>query len=468
MSSSADTTSSLDPADMAYIACATVGVLVITPGIALFYGTKKTYLSLLVQAYLVTCVIFIQWYLFGFSLASAPTAPSSVIGDFSLAALRGIGPGPLVEGGTIPTILSFVFSGFFPVCTVAIVISAVQRVRMIPSLVLGFVWATLVYCPQAYWTWGANGWLLKLGALDLAGGGPVHVSGGIAVLAYAHFVGKRIEWKDGEKAPPMVPYSPVLNFIGSLLIYFPWLFFNSGTPTTIQHSRTLYILANTQIAVSFAMPTFVGIDYYLRRKWSVLSCGEGIIVGLVFITPSCGYLEPWAVAVGSVVTAVLCRLCYGINDVLQIDDHVHGFAVHGIGGIMGSLCLGVFASPTVAGYDNITEIEGGWIFHHWKQMGYQIAGVASICAWTFVITYSLCFLIDKIPGLKLRLTPEEEARGWDNVECLEALLEGQTSESSSTSLQFDKVDYLQGEATGQESPFESAVELSDMRAKHEV
>lgn len=283
---------SLVPADMAYVAVATVMILVITPGIALFYGGMlrgKNFMTLIIQSYMVTSLITIQFYLFGFSLACSTTSSSVIMGNFTFGALKNVSAGPLAEGGTIPAILTFTFNAIFAVCTVQIFLGAIsERGRLLPSLVLGFVWCTLCYCPFAYWTWSANGWLYKLGSLDFAGGGPVHVSSGTASLAYSFFLGKRKGWVNG-KPPKFKPYSPVLSFIGSLLIYFPWLFFNSGTLTTITTPRTLYILTNTHLAASFAMATFVFFDYAINKKWSIQAAAEGLIVGLVFATPACKY-----------------------------------------------------------------------------------------------------------------------------------------------------------------------------------
>jgi Amt family ammonium transporter len=413
-------TEGLVAADMAYVATATILISAITPGIALFYGTRKSYLTLAVQAYMVTGLITMLWYFFAFSLSNS-TSSSPMIGNFALAALHDINYGG--DGGVVPTILTFVFTDFFIICTVQIFLGAIiDRGRLLPSLVLGICFGILCYCPQSYWTWNENGWLYKLGDLDFAGGGPVHVSSGVASLAYSLFLGKRKEWKETGKYPRFEPKNPILNFLGSLLIYFPWLFFNSATIGSISTPRTAFILANTQLAAGFGTVTFTFADYLIRKKWSLQAASEGIIVGLVFVTPACGYLEPWAIAVGTIITAIVCRATYDVNQWMGIDDTTHSFNVHGIGGIMGSIFVGLFASPKITASDGVSEIQGGWIFHHWKQMGYQLAGTISIIVWTFVMTYALCFIIDKIPGLKMRVSEEAEEMGLDRFEIYEAEL----------------------------------------------
>lgn len=454
-------TADLVASDMAYVATATILISAITPGIALFYGTRKSYLTLAVQSYLVTGLVTVIWYLFGFSLSSS-TSASSVFGNFGLAALKDIGYGG--GGLTNPTILTFAFTDFFAICTIQIFLGAIiERGRLGPSLLLGVLFTILCYCPQSYWTWNVNGFLYKLGGLDFAGGGPVHVSSGVASLAYSLFLGKRKEWKETGKQPRFTPKNPILNFVGSLLIYFPWLFFNSGTLTTISTPRTSYILANTQIAAGTAVSTFTIMDYFIRGKWSVQAASEGLIVGLVFVTPACGFLAPWAIVVGSIVTAVVCRLTYNINEWIGVDDTSHSFNVHGIGGLMGSILVGVFASPYIAGSDGVTVIEGGWIYHHWVQMGYQLAGSVSICVWSFVCTYALCFIIDKIPGCKMRITEEQEELGLDNFEIYEAELEYGFLEG--TGMDGSKVEYFNG--TEQEMPGTTGssenIELGDMK-----
>ncbi|ONH67281.1 Ammonium transporter 3 [Cyberlindnera fabianii] len=420
---------------MAYVACATIGILLITPGIALFYGGSmrgKNLLTLCIQAYLVTSVITIQWFLFGFSLASSETSSSVMYGNFKYGGLRNITAGPLYEGYSIPAILHFAFTAFFAICTVQIFLGGIaERGRLLPSLVLAFLWCTLCYCPFAYWVWDPNGWLYNLGDLDFAGGGPVHIASGVASLCYSWFLGPRKGWKEGTLK--YKPYNPVLTFLGSLLIYCPWLFFNSATMTTITTPKTAYILANTQIAASFAMLTFSVVDYCITKKWSIQIAAEGIIVGLVFVTPACGYLEPWAIAVGAIFTAICCRLTYDCAKWMGIDDTTHSFNVHGVGGMIGGILVGVFGSPRIAGMDGATEIEGGWIFHHWVQMGYQLAAICAIVGWTVVGTISLCYIINFIPGLKMRVSEEAEEMGldlYDMAEAADPLLASGYSDSS--------------------------------------
>lgn len=408
-------------ADMAYCMICTVAIFILTPGIGLFYGgalKKKNIVQILFQTYAVTALITVQWFLFGYSLAVSPSA-SSVLGNFAFGALQRVTDTGFTT--TLPSIMYFTFSAFFPIATVQLFVGAIcERGRLLPSLVVGFIWCTVCYCPFAYSTWCANGWLYKLGALDFAGGGPVHIAAGCASLSYSYYLGNRKEWKDPKTKEDYKPSSVISFFIGVSIIWFSWLCFNSGTLCAV-NVRTGYIMANTQLAASAASIAFAVIDFALTGKWSLIAACEGAVAGLVNITPSCGFYSPYWAFITSAFVGACCRLLYPFNEWVGIDDTTHSFVIHGIGGILGSICLGVFASAEYAGMDGVTEIPGGWIDHHWKQMGYQFAGWVSITVWSTVGTWLICYVVDHIPGLKLRATEEEELAGMDITEMAETL-----------------------------------------------
>lgn len=413
--------STLNPVDMGYVLFCTVGVMILTPAIGMFYGgtlKRKNIIQILFQSYMVTAVITIQWFLFGYSLA-ASTSASKVMGNFSWGALQNVGVGPYFEGGSIPSIIYFTFSAFFPIATVQIFVGSIaERSPVLPSLVVGFVWCTVVYCPLAYSTWNGNGFLYNLGALDFAGGGPVHIASGGGSLAYSFFVGKRKDWLDPKTKKEYEPANTIITFIGVSLIWFSWLCFNSGTLLAV-NVRTGYILANTQLAASSAMLSFVTVDKIITGKWSLIAACEGAVTGLVNITPSCGFYSPYWAVITSIFVGGVCRLAYRFNEVTGVDDTTRSFIIHGLGGILGSICLGVFASPVIAGTDGVTEIAGGWIYHHWKQMGYQFAGWLVNFVWSVGATYIICFIVDKIPGLKIKANEKLELVGADFYEMAE-------------------------------------------------
>lgn len=421
-SSLEEQTKTLVPVDIAYILFCSFGVFLITPAIGLFYGgtlRRKNIVQILFQTYMVTSVVVIIWYLLGYSLAVSPTSTSVIMGDFNNAALYNDEAKPLVEGGNLPSVVNFCFNVFFPVATVQIFLGSIgERGRFLPSIVVGGVWVIVCYCPLAYWVWGLNGWLYNLGALDFAGGGPVHIASGIASLCYSWYLGPRNQ--SLHKTKNDRGHSSVTTFIGVTLIWAAWFCFNSGTLLSV-NTRTGYIFLNTILASSFASLTYTIVDKAITGKYSLKAACEGSIVGLVNITPSCGFYWPWAAAVTSIINAVLCRLLIYFNKWSRIDDYSYSGVIHGFGGIIADVLTGVFATKTVAGYDGVTEIDGGWIDGNFVQVGYQFASWVTIVAWTTAFTLIVLFIVDKIPGLKLRATEEEERMGMDLAEMEETL-----------------------------------------------
>lgn len=408
----------LNGADTTFILLCTFCVFIITPGIGMFYGgmlRRKNIFTILFQTYLITAAVTIHWYLLGYSLATSPTG-GVFYGNFRHAALQNINDTPMLGGdGTIPEALYWVFSAFFPVCTVQIFVGAIaERGRLLPSMVVGFIWVTIVYCPLAYWAWGGNGWLANLGSLDFAGGGPVHIASGVASLSYSLFIGKRKDLVNN-RLPKFRPRDPFMVFLGATLIWFGWLAFNSGTLIAV-NLRTAYILTNTHIAACTGVCVWTALDRVLTGRFSIVGACAGAIAGLVAITPSCGYVEPWAAIICSAITAAVCRMSHNLNNLIGIDDTIEAFNLHGIGGIVGGLLLAFFASPRISSLDGSDPIDGGWVAHHWVQLGYQLADICSTVAWSFCVTYIICFCVNLIPGLHLRLTQEEEDAGTDLIE----------------------------------------------------
>lgn len=417
-------TSSLVGVDMLFILLCSFGVFLITPAIGMFYGgtlKRKNIVQVLFQTYMVTSCIIIIWYLIGYSLANSPSSTSVMIGNVAHAALHEEEAKPLFEGGSIPSIINFCFNSFFPVATVQIFLGGIgERGRFLPSLMVGCVWVLVCYCPMAFWVWGANGWLYNLGALDFAGGGPVHIASGVASLCYSWYLGPRGQAGHTGKIPHYRGHSSLTTFIGVTLIWAAWFLFNAGTLLTV-NVRTGYIMANTILASCFACATYTLVDKMITGKYSMQAACEGVIVGLVNITPSCGYYWPWAAALTSVINAALCRFLGEFNRWTGIDDYSVSGVVHGVGGIIGDSLTGIFASKVVAGLDGVTEIDGGWIDGNFIQLGYQFAAWVSIVAWTTVFTLLILFLVDKIPGMNLRATSEGEEMGMDLYEMAETL-----------------------------------------------
>ncbi|KAK9234675.1 ammonium transporter AmtB-like domain-containing protein [Lipomyces kononenkoae] len=391
------------------------GVLImpIIPGIGLFYAgeaRRKSAMSILWQSMAILGIIPFQWFFWGYSLTYAADA-SPFIGTLTNFGLRNV---IAVPNGYIPEILFSFFQCMFCIETIVIMIGgAFERCRLLPSMVYAFCWATIVYCPVACWTWNSNGWLFKLGALDFAGGGPVHIASGVGALAFSLVLGKRIEDKGEGKMPEYDPHSPVLIYIGTIFIWMGWFGFNGGS-TLNATIRTGYVLVNTNLAAATGIMGWNALEYILYKgRFSVAGSCRGVMVGLVAITPAAGYVPVYFAAVIGFVSAIIVRgVDNWFNRVVGIDEGLMVFKNHAIGGTCGALMTGLFAANWVAALDGSSSASG-WVDHHYIQLGYQLAEVSAIIGYTFVMSVVLLYLINYIPGLKFRSEEHEEREGLD-------------------------------------------------------
>ncbi|KAF2772739.1 methylammonium permease 3 [Teratosphaeria nubilosa] len=387
-------------------------VWLIIPGIGLLYGglaRRKSSLSLLFQSIMVAAVTTFQWMFWGYSLAYSRTA-GPFIGDLTNFGMMKVQAAPSPGSAVIPEIVFCLYQMLFCACTVQIVIGgSFERGRIVPSIVFAFLWATIVYCPIACWTWNSNGWLYKLPSLDFAGGGPVHIASGWAGLAYALILGKR---KHAGERSHGKPHNVTLVFLGTVLIWFGWFGFNGGSALNAS-VRAMYAAFNTNTAASTGVLGWVLVDYIRTRgKFSVVGACEGAIAGLVGITPAAGYVQCWPAALIGFLTAVICALLQDVNDWLHIDEGLEVFKLHGIGGMLGSFFTGIFADEAISFLDGVTSAPGGWNGNG-VQVGRQFAEITAISAYSFVVSCLLLLILKFIPGLHLRVSEEAEMRGLD-------------------------------------------------------
>jgi Amt family ammonium transporter len=387
-------------------------VWLIIPGIGLLYGglaRRKSALALLFQSLMVGAVITFQWMFWGYTLAYSRTA-GPFIGDMANFGMRNVMAAPSAGSAVIPEIVFCLYQMLFCACTVQIVVGgAFERGRIIPSLVFGFFWATVVYCPIACWTWNSNGWLYKLPTLDFAGGGPVHISSGWSALAYAFVLGKRKH--NGDKSHGK-PHNTTLVFLGTVLIWFGWFGFNGGSALNAT-VRAMLAAFNTNTAASTGVLGWVMVDYFKHgKRFSVVGACEGAIAGLVGITPAAGYVSVWLAAVTGFVTAVVCALLQNLNEWIHIDDGLEVFKLHGIGGMVGSFLTGIFATASISMLDGATSAPGG-IDGNGIQVGKQFAEITAISAYSFLVSCALLYILKYIPGMHLRTTEEAEMQGLD-------------------------------------------------------
>ncbi|EME84787.1 uncharacterized protein MYCFIDRAFT_82875 [Pseudocercospora fijiensis CIRAD86] len=394
-----------------YLAVCTFLVWLIIPGIGLLYSglaRRKSSLSLIFQSLSVIAVVTFQWMFWGYSLAYSRTS-SAFIGDLSNFGLMNVRVAPT---GVLPEVIFVFYQLLFCAATVELVIGgSFERGRILPSLLFSFIWATIVYCPIASWTWNSNGWLYKLGELDFAGGGPVHIASGCASLAYALVLGKR---KSKTEPGHSKPHNMTLVFLGTILIWFGWFGFNGGSTLT-SSVRSLYAVFNTNVAASFGIIGWVMVDLIRNKgKFSCVGACEGAIAGLVGITPAAGFVHFWLAAVIGFITGVVCSSLQNLSEWIHIDEGLDVFKLHGIGGMVGSFLTGIFADRVIGSLEEPEYLsDGGAINGHGVQIGYQLAGIVAVSAYSFVVTSIILIVLKYIPGLGLRVSEEAEIRGLD-------------------------------------------------------
>jgi Amt family ammonium transporter len=386
-------------------------VFLIVPGIGFLYGgmaRRKSALAMIFQSMTVMAVCTFQFMFWGFSIGFSRTG-GPFIGDLSMFGMRNVMAAPSSGSVLIPDIVFAFYELMFCACATMIVVGgSFERGRIVPSIIFGFCWATVVYCPVAYWTWNANGWLFKLPSLDFAGGGPVHITSGVSSLAYALILGKRLN--HGEKAMHK-PHNVTIVFLGTVLIWFGWFGFNGGSALNAS-MRSMVAVWNTNCAACTGVLGSVLFRYVKKRKFSVIGACEGAIAGLVGVTPAAGYVDPWCAAAIGFITALVIASLEGIQERIGVDDGLEVFKLHGIGGMMGSFLTGIFATQAISSLDGGSRFPGG-IDGNAIQVGKQFAEITSISLWSFGCTSVLLLAMKYIPGLHLRVQDEAEMIGYD-------------------------------------------------------
>ncbi|ROT34500.1 ammonium transporter 1 [Sodiomyces alkalinus F11] len=404
-----------DKGDIAWMCVSAALVMLMIPGVGFFYAglaRRKSALSLMVIIMLAHAVATVQWWFWGYSLTFSATG-SAFIGNLDNIGFRNVG-GADADG--IPEILFATYQGLFAAITPALALGAVaDRGRILPALVFVFIWSTLVYDPIACWTWGANGWLHAIGSIDFAGGTPVHINSGVTALAYSLMIGKRTGY-ERLNGLPYRPHNVTNVMLGTVFLWVGWFGFNGGS-TLAANVLTAQVLFITNLTACLSGLTWVLLDYRLEGKWSTIGFCSGAITGLVAITPAAGFVPIWSCAVFGIVGGVAGNFATKLKFLVGIDEALDVFAVHGVGGIVGNLLAGIFAASWEANLDGGSEIDGGWIEGHFVQLGYQLAGTVAGVAWSFVMTCLILFVLNLIPGLSLRVSPEEEELGLDDVQC---------------------------------------------------
>lgn len=404
----------MNSGDTAWVLMSTALVLLMTiPGLAFFYGglvRRKNVLSILMQCFIILCVISLQWVLFGYSLAFGPDF-HGIIGNLNWAGLRGVGPWPNADyAATIPHSVFMIFQMMFAVITPALIIGAyAERVKFPAFLLFTILWATFVYDPLAHWVWGTGGWLKNLGALDFAGGIVVHVSSGISALVLAIMLGKRI----GYNHKPIRPHNLPFTVLGGALLWFGWFGFNAGSALAADGiAANAFITTNT--ATAAAGLTWAAIEWWHNGVPTILGTVTGAVAGLVAITPACGFVNPMNAMLIGMMVAVVCYFAVAvIKGKLGYDDALDAFGVHGVGGIFGTIATGIFAQKAVNAAGN-----DGLLFGNVHQFGVQ----GFIVIVTVIFAASMTFIIFKIVDalIGMRVEEKNEIVGLDLTQQSEA------------------------------------------------
>jgi len=402
----------MNQADTAFVLVSAALVMLMTPGLALFYGgmvRSKNVLATLMEKFILLGVMGLLWALWGYSLAFGPDL-GHFIGNLDYLGLRGVGAEPFkTYSETIPHQTFMIYQAMFAIITPALITGAfAERLKFSTFLVFMILWATLVYCPVAHWVWGDGGWLKGLGALDFAGGTVVHINAGIAALAAALVVGPR----RGYGAEPMIPHNLGLTVLGAGLLWFGWFGFNAGSALAAGALASSAFTA-THLATCAATLAWVATEWIVRGKPTTLGAASGAVAGLVAVTPAAGFVGPMSAILIGLGAGVLCYLVVLAKPKLGYDDSLDVVGVHGVGGLWGALATGLFASKLVnpAGAD-------GLFFGNPSLLFTQVIAVAATLAYSFVLSYLLFKILNATMGL--RVTPEEEMAGLDLSEHQEA------------------------------------------------
>ncbi|HLG21193.1 MAG TPA: ammonium transporter [Candidatus Manganitrophaceae bacterium] len=399
----------IDTGDTAWLLASSALVLLMTPGLALFYGgmvRRKNALGTIMQSMIIVALISIQWVLWGYSLAFGPDK-GGIIGGLDWLGLNGVGLEPNTDyAGTVPHQAFMIFQAMFAIITPALITGAfAERMKFSSFLVFSLLWATFVYDPLAHWVWGVGGWMRNLGALDFAGGTVVHISSGVSALAAALYMGKRV----GYGKELMAPHNLPMTVLGAGLLWFGWFGFNAGSAVASGALATsAFVVTNT--AAAAASLTWMFVEWAHRGKPTVLGAVSGAVAGLVAITPASGFVGPISSILIGVGGGIVCYFGSVIlKNKLGYDDSLDAFGIHGLGGTWGALATGLFATKAINAAGN-----DGFFFGNPGQLWTQTITVAGTWVFAFVATLILLKIVDSVMGL--RVTKENEVMGLDMSE----------------------------------------------------
>jgi Amt family ammonium transporter len=394
----------MNTGDTAFLLLSAALVMLMTPGLALFYAgmvRSKNALGTIMQSFIIIGVISLEWILWGYSMSFGPDK-WGIIGSLEWFGLQGVAltPHP-VYASTVPHQVFMIYQCMFAVITPALITGAfAERMKFGPFLIFTLLWATFVYNPLAHWIWG-GGWLASLGALDFAGGVAVHLSSGVAALAAAIILGKR----RGYGSEDLKPHNLPLTLLGAGILWFGWFGFNAGSALSAGMIAGSAFVA-THIAGTTGALAWIAMEWKVTGKATTLGAASGAIAGLATVTPASGFVSPLSAAAIGILAGVFCYLGIQAKNKLGYDDSLDVVGIHGVGGIIGLLAIGFLASVAVnPGGAN------GLLYGNLSQLGIQCIAILATIIYTFIVTYILLKVVDKLFGL--RVQEGDEISGLD-------------------------------------------------------
>ncbi|OGD54493.1 ammonia channel protein [Candidatus Bathyarchaeota archaeon RBG_13_38_9] len=386
----------MDSGDISWILISSALVMLMTPGLAFFYGglvRRKNVLSIVMQSFIAMAVVGVIWVLWGYSLAFGSDI-MGIIGGLEWFALNDVGLEPAPLAPTIPHLAFMVYQGMFAIITPALITGAfADRMRFRSYLFFIVLWSTFVYSPIAHWVWG-GGWLSSLGALDFAGGTVVHISAGMAALMTVFILGKRKGYGEYSMTPHNIP----LIVLGTALLWFGWFGFNAGSALGANETAVLAFVTTNTAAATGTLPWLM-IDWSHKGTPSLIGAATGAVAGLVAITPAAGFVTVQAALAIGFGASIICYAAIQLKNRFHLDDALDVWGVHGVGGIWGAIATGIFATGV------------GLIAGNLTQLSVQVVSVIATMTYSVVATWLILKAIDSIMGL--RVSPEEEAIGLD-------------------------------------------------------
>jgi ammonium transporter, Amt family len=398
----------IDTGSTAWMLTSSALVLLMVPGLALFYGgmvRKKNVLTTMMHSFVAMAVIGVQWIVIGYCLSFGEDRAGVIGFDAAYLGLTGVSHTKMFGDKGIPELVFVMFQGKFAIITPALISGAIaERVRLKGYLVFIVLWSTFIYCPLAHWVWASGGWLFDMGVLDFAGGTVVHIAAGVSALVLAIVLGPRRDYRPGG-GHAILPNNLAFTLVGAGLLWFGWFGFNAGSAVAVESpvsgSVAGLAFATTQSAAAAAALTWMLVERFHRGKATSVGFASGIVAGLVAITPAAGHVTPMNALFLGAIASVVCYAAVQLKNKTRIDDSLDAFAVHGVGGIVGALLVGVFCFTPAAGV-----LQG-----EFAQLGKQVVGVVTSIVFCGVGTLLIALVVKKFFGL--RVTEQAERDGLD-------------------------------------------------------